>query len=222
MHKKKLLNQSEISFFFQALHKLYPNNTTELERETPWQLLLAVMLSAQTTDKQVNKITNKFFNTVKTPYDTLTYSPEERYELLKGVNYAPTKWRHTYKTAQILIQNQTNNNYNIPNTEKELTQLPGVGEKTAKVVLHVLYDTDDIAVDTHVHRVCNRMRIVDTATPLQTSKVLPTIIPDQYKKIAHHTLIYFWRYHSTARNPKYGGSSYEEFCDYYQQLTIKK
>lgn len=212
---KKLLSPDELDFFFTALQEMYPQNESELNWSTPRQLLVAVVLSAQTTDKQVNKVTSQFFNQIKTPYDTLSYSPENRYQLIKSVNYAPTKAKHLYQTAQLLTTWKAAPDYTIPNTEQELTKLPWVGVKTAKVILFVLYDTDDIAVDTHVHRVCNRMRIVQTNSPLQTSKLLPERIPDKYKKIAHHALIYFGRYRSKARNILPGWKSFEDFKTYY-------
>ena len=90
------------NIFFQTLSKLYPNDRTDLVRSTPWQLLVAVVMSAQTTDKQVNKMTEKFFDSIKTPYDTLQLTEEQRYEYIKWVNYAPTKARNLYKTARIL------------------------------------------------------------------------------------------------------------------------
>jgi endonuclease III len=209
------MNKKNISTFFTTLQQLYPENRTDLIRDTPRQLLVAVVMSAQTTDKQVNKITEKFFDTIKTPYDTLTLTEEQRYEYIRWVNYAPTKAKNLYKTAQLLIQNQIDNHYTIPDSLWELIKLHWVGEKTAKVILHVLYQTNDIAVDTHVHRVCNRIGLVQTKEPLQTSKLLDNAIPDQYKHIAHHTLIFFWRYHCTARKPKCESCPFISFCNYY-------
>ncbi len=209
--------KKNIDIFFTTLEKLYPENRTDLIWETPWQLLVAVVMSAQTTDKQVNKVTGKFFDTIKTPYDTVAVSEEQRYEYIKWVNYAPTKAKNLYKTAQSLTK-ESNNIYTIPDNLSELIKLHGVGEKTAKVILHVLYNTNDIAVDTHVHRVCNRIWLVSTNEPLQTSKFLDNVIPEKYKSIAHHTLIFFWRYHCTARKPKCQDCPFTSFCTYYQTL----
>lgn len=236
------LKQKDI--FFQTLWQLYPENRTDLIRSTPRQLLVAVVMSAQTTDKQVNKVTEKFFDTIKTPYDTLKLTEAQRYEYVKWVNYAPTKAKNLYKTAVILtaqwaviarnapwkkypwgeaIQSKSptrkitnSQKYTIPSTLSELIKLHWVGEKTAKVILHVLYGTNDIAVDTHVHRVSNRIWLVKTKTPLQTSKLLDKAIPDKYKHIAHHTLIFFWRYHCTARKPKCQECPFTKFCNYYK------
>ncbi len=220
------MKRQHIDIFFTTLEQLYPENRTDLVWETPRQLLVAVVMSAQTTDKQVNKVTGKFFDTIKTPYDTLALTEAQRYECIKWVNYAPTKAKNLYKTAQILviarneaihkISQSKEKIYIIPNTLWELIKLYGVWEKTAKVILHVLYHTNDIAVDTHVHRVCNRIWLVQTKEPLQTSKLLDKAIPDIYKSIAHHTLIFFWRYHCTARKPKCETCPFTNFCTYYK------
>lgn len=217
--------KKNIDTFFNTLEELYPENRTDLVWETPRQLLVCVVMSAQTTDKQVNKVTEKFFDTIKTPYDTLAISQEQRYEYIKWVNYAPTKAKNLYKTAVILTKegsNQKQNPYHIPNTLPELIKLHGVGEKTAKVILHVLYNTNDIAVDTHVHRICNRIGLVNTKEPLQTSKLLDKAIPDKYKSIAHHTLIFFWRYRCTARKPKCQDCPFVSFCRYYKKNNHHK
>lgn len=214
-----VMKKQHIDILFTTLEKLYPENRTDLIWNTPRQLLVAVVMSAQTTDKQVNKVTEKFFSIIKTPYDTLKTSEEQRYEYIKWVNYAPTKAKNLYKTAQLLIQNDINHQYTIPNTLWELIKLYWVGEKTAKVILHVLYNTNDIAVDTHVHRVCNRIGLVNTKEPLQTSKLLDKAIPDKYKNIAHHTLIFFGRYHCTARKPKCESCPFTTFCKYYKENT---
>lgn len=212
------MNKKNIDIFFTTLEKLYPENRTDLIWKTPRQLLVAVVMSAQTTDKQVNKVTQKFFNIIQTPYDTLQLTEDQRYEYIKWVNYAPTKAKNLYKTAKLLTQDPKDNNYSIPDNLWELIKLYGVWEKTAKVILHVLYNTNDIAVDTHVHRVCNRIWLVSTKEPLQTSKLLDKAIPDKYKSIAHHTLIFFGRYHCTARKPKCENCPFVTFCKYYKNF----
>lgn len=213
------MKKTDIDYFFTRLQELYPENRTDLVRATPRQLLVAVAMSAQTTDKQVNKVTEKFFWSIKTPYDTLNLTLDERSELIKWVNYAPTKAKNLYKTAQILTEWKSSPDYEIPSTESGLTKLFGVWEKTAKVILHVLYGTNDIAVDTHVHRVANRIGIVETKTPLQTSKIIGHKIPTRYQYIAHHTLIFFGRYHCLARKPKCESCPFTRFCRYYQTIN---
>ena len=211
------MKKKDISLFFETLHVMYPENNTDLIRDTPRQLLVAVVMSAQTTDKQVNRVTEKFFHTIRSPQDTLQISPEEWYEYIKWVNYAPTKAKNLYKTAQLLVQDPHQTTYIIPNNLSELIKLHGVGEKTAKVLLHVLYKTDDIAVDTHVHRVSNRIGLVDTNTPLQTSKIIHSRVPKKYTYMAHHTLIFFGRYHCLARKPKCETCPFTKFCLYYKE-----
>ena len=219
--------QKEKNIFFQTLSGMYPENRTDLIWETPRQLLIAVVMSAQTTDKQVNKVTANFFSTIKTPYDTLRLTQEQRAsQYIVSVNYASSKAKNLYKTAQILVDYENNHpDYTpkwtyIPDTLSELIKLHGVGEKTAKVLLHILYHTDDIAVDTHVHRVSNRIWLVKTQTPLQTSKLIDKAIPDKYKSIAHHTLIFFGRYHCTARKPKCESCPFTSVCQYFKQQHI--
>lgn len=199
----------KIDVVFTELEKRYAGATTELIYETPFQLLVAVVMSAQTTDKQVNRVTEKFFDRVRVPADVCAMTIEQRTACVQGVNYAPTKAKNLYRTAHILRDEYDSA---IPQTQEELMLLYGVGEKTAKVILHVLYDQPVIAVDTHVHRVCNRLGIVKTDEPLQTSRELERIIPDTYKQNAHHGLILFGRYHCTARNPKCGDCPFVNWC----------
>ena len=209
------MNRAEkINFIFQILGKQYKNATTELVYTTDFQLLVAVILSAQTTDKQVNKITAQFFNTIQTPDDLLRIKPQQREKMVSWVNYYKTKAKNIYATANILAQAD---GYIIPSTLEELMKLPWVGEKTAKVILHVLYEQPVIAVDTHVHRVANRLGLVKTALPLQTSKQLEKIVPKHYKTFAHHALIMFGRYHCTARKPQCASCPLISVCVRYKQ-----
>lgn len=160
----------------------------ELDYETPFQLLVAVMLSAQTTDKQVNKITPPFFAKVRESKDLENIDLEEVQEYLKYINYFRNKSRFVKETGRILTEKY---NGEIPKTIEELTTLPGVGIKTAKVVSSVLFGSAHIGVDTHIHRVCNRLGIVTTKTPNETDKVLEEIIPMKLKKTIHHPLVLF-------------------------------
>lgn len=206
------LKKSDFKTIFSYLEQLFPNADTELNYETPFQLLIAVMMSAQTTDKQVNKVTDKLFQIVKTPQDVLKMGHAAFEQAIKSVNLYRGKAKHIYQTSELLAAQKGK----IPKTEAELVKLPGVGEKTAKVVLHVLYKKPVIAVDTHVHRVCNRLGIVKTNTPLQTSKLLETTIPNEYKSIAHHCMILFGRYLCTARKPKCSECQLQKLCPYFR------
>ena len=203
---------------FSYFLELYPNAQTELNFDNGFQLLVAVALSAQATDKQVNKVTSSLFQKVKKPDDILQMGFENFEQSIKSIGLYKSKARNLRKTAQILAQGDGV----IPSTQDELVKLPWVWEKTAKVILHVLYHQPVIAVDTHVHRICNRLGIVKTAQPLQTSKLLETLIPNQYKQIAHHAMILFGRYFCTARNPKCADCKLQEICRYYKDLPKTK
>lgn len=203
---------------FSYFLELYPNAQTELNFDNGFQLLVAVALSAQATDKQVNKVTASLFQKVKKPEDILQMGFENFEQSIKSIGLYKSKAKNLRKTAQILAQGDGV----IPDTQDELVKLPWVWEKTAKVILHVLYHQPVIAVDTHVHRICNRLGIVKTAQPLQTSKLLETLIPNQYKQIAHHAMILFGRYFCTARNPKCADCKLQEICRYYKDLPKTK
>lgn len=207
----KTLQKPHYKIIFNYLQGLFPNAETELNYETPFQLLVAVILSAQTTDKQVNKVTATLFTKIKKPEDILSLGLEKFEQAIRSIGLYKSKAKHIVQTSKLLAEKGGK----IPNTEKELIQLPWVGEKTAKVILHVLYKQPVIAVDTHVHRVCNRLGIVKTNTPLQTSKLLENKIPKEYKAIAHHCIILFGRYYCTARNPKCSECKLQKICPFF-------
>lgn len=231
------MNKKEkIAYIFGTLAKKYHGATTELVYSTPFQLIVAVVMSAQTTDKQVNNVTAHFFDIIKTPKDLLKIPFEKWEKMIAWVNYYKNKARNIYKMAGELVskkylpegpmlspQQQLSQQflkkwwYRIPDTQNVLMQLPWVWEKTAKVMLHVLYKQPVIAVDTHVHRVTNRLWIVKTNEPLQTSKILETIVPDEYKQSAHHSLIMFGRYFCTARNPRCAECPFATICPWYKK-----
>lgn len=212
---------------FPKLLELFPENTTDLERETPFQLLVAVMMSAQTTDIQVNKVTSTLFEKIRWPHDVITMGQPRYNTAISSIGLHNSKSKHIYQTSQILITlhhqwverveaffstDQTTGATHTSPTIKELISLPWVGIKTAKVVLHVLWDAPYIAVDTHVHRVSNRLGFVDTKTPDQTDKILESVILPEYRHAAHHTLIFFGRYHCTARSPKCWSCPLSKIC----------
>jgi endonuclease III len=214
---KKL--QQHIIFDLDVMQKLFGDYPmTELLYDTPFQLLMSVVMSAQTTDKQVNKVTEKFYDRIRNPQDVIAISEEEFYEYIKGVNYAPTKARNLYKTAIILATSQQPlaTSYKIPETLSELIKLPWVGIKTAKVILYVLYNQKYIAVDTHVHRVAHRLWRVKDMSPEKTSDALEKLIPDDYKDRAHHVIIYFGRYLCKSQKPECERCPLQEHCLYYK------
>ena len=253
------MNKQNIHFVFEELSKRYAGSTTELIYNTPFQLLVAVIMSAQTTDKQVNKVTAKFFDTIRWPKDILKLTLEKWESMIAWVNYYKTKAKNIYKMAGMLVasswgitegsrkttsiswdsstslhsvsewraewQNDEKTKwqfvkkrgYRIPDIQDELVKLPWVWEKTAKVILQVLYWHDVIAVDTHVHRVTNRLWIVKTNEPLQTSKILEAKVPKEFRWDAHHGLILFGRYHCVARNPKCETCPFTKICEWYKK-----
>ncbi len=249
------MKKSDIYFVFEELHKRYAGATTELVYKTPFQLLIAVIMSAQTTDKQVNKVTATFFATIQHPKDILALSLEKWESMIQWVNYYKNKAKNIYKLSEMLVDNIIDKNnytnitlnkniwksqivadeklniqqkfikkrwYRIPNTQEDLMELPWVWEKTAKVILQVLYGEAVIAVDTHVHRVTNRIGIVKTNEPLQTSKILEAKVPKEFRMDAHHGLILFWRYHCTARNPQCWECPFIHICKWYKQNKVPK
>jgi endonuclease-3 len=142
-------------------------------------------------------------------------------QAVNSINYYKMKAKHLYETAQLLVAQAPAGTYTIPEEEHELIKLPGVGEKTAKVIQYVLYKKPVIAVDTHVHRVANRLGIVHTKQPLQTSKEIESRIPKKRKLDAHHALILFGRYYCKAVKPKCELCALKSICEFYHQQLHK-
>ena len=219
----------KLSIMFAYLKELFPNPETELHYSTPFQLVVAVMLSAQATDLQVNKVTEVLFQEIKKPEDLLTMG-FAKFELgISSINYYKTKAKHIYETALLLVKSEKLKVKNdgkkkhkdgIPDTLKELMKLPGIGVKTAKLILHVVYDKPYIAVDTHIHRVANRLWLVKTISPEKTSELLEKLIPDEYKDHAHHALVLFGRYYCKAVKPKCEDCKLKKICEYYNTNVI--
>ena len=221
------MTKKDYDEIFAKLLELFPNPDTELNFETPFQLLIAVMLSAQTTDRQVNVVTDKLFLKVKEPNDILNITEEKLAKQVSSVNYYKMKAKHIRESAKELFDLANNKWKKLTKNEKEcldkygyylpeslewLIRLPWVGEKTAKVILYVRYKHDLIAVDTHVHRVANRLWIVKTNEPLETSKEIEKVVPQKWKRIAHHSLILFGRYYCTAKKPKCEKCVLKQWC----------
>lgn len=194
----------------------YGGKKIELNYDTSFQLLCAVILSAQTTDKQVNRITPPFFARVRESIDVVDISIEEIEEHLKYVNFFRNKSRFIKETGTILA---TQYGGVLPNDLKLIQTFPGIGVKTAKVVLSVLYDMPYVWVDTHIHRVMNRLGVVDTKTPEQTDKKLDEIFDTETKRIIHHPIVLFGRYHCIARKPKCSTCPIADNCRYYKNST---
>ena len=207
--------QDKINIVKNTLFKMYPENKTELKYENPYQLLIAVIMSAQTTDKQVNKVNEKFFKVLKTPQDAINMGVEKIKSYIKSIGFYNNKAKNIFETSKILLEKY---NWKIPEDLEDLIKLPWVGIKTAKVVSAILYNKPYLPVDTHVHRVLNRLGIVKTKTPLETDKKAAKILDKDATIKLHHSLIFFGRYHCTARKPKCEICPLKEICEYYKNL----
>lgn len=213
MVSKKIKEKIEI--LKKVTYEMFPEAKTELEYSNPFQLLIAIIMSAQTTDKQVNKVNKIFFETLKTPNDWVKIWEKQIEKYINTVSFFRNKAKNIFKTCQILSEK----NLEDFDTLEKLTELPWVWIKTAKVFLAVLKDESYLAVDTHVHRVLNRVWIVKTKTPLDTNKKSEKIFTTDDLGKLHHCLIMFWRYHCTARKPKCETCDLKNVCDYYKKKT---
>ncbi|ADY35997.1 endonuclease III [Phocaeicola salanitronis DSM 18170] len=195
--RKKELYDRVIAYFEQAM----PVAETELHYEDPFQLLVAVILSAQCTDKRVNMITPALFRDFPTAEAMAATTPDVVYEYIRSVSYPNNKAKHLVGMAQMLVRDYEGQ---VPDTLEELVKLPGVGRKTANVIQSVVFHKAAMAVDTHVFRVSHRIGLVPgtCTTPLATEKHLTRYIPEALIPKAHHWLILHGRYVCTARNPK--------------------
>ena len=191
-----------------------PVAETELHYNNPYGLLVAVILSAQCTDKRVNMITPALFEAFPTPEVMAVSTPEVVYEYIKSVSYPNNKAKHLVGMAKMLVEEFKGI---VPSDIKELQKLPGVGRKTANVIASVVYDKPAMAVDTHVFRVSNRIGLVNnTKTPLETEKQLVKNIPAEILSTAHHWLILHGRYVCLARKPKCEECGIRQWCRFFQ------
>ena len=191
-----------------------PVAETELHYANPYQLLIAVILSAQCTDKRVNQITPALFEAFPTPEVLAASTPEVVFEYIRSVSYPNNKAKHLVGMAQVLMKEFQGV---VPSDVDELQKLPGVGRKTANVIASVVFDKPAMAVDTHVFRVSNRTGLTtNSKTPLQTERELVKQIPEHLIPIAHHWLILHGRYVCLARKPKCESCGLKPWCKYFQ------
>lgn len=194
-----------------------PIAETELDYSNPYELLVAVILSAQCTDKRVNMVTPALFEAYPTPEKMSKASVEDIFEYIRSISYPNSKAKHLAGMAKMLVQDFDSV---IPEDVKELQKLPGVGRKTANVIASVVFNAPALAVDTHVFRVSNRLGLTtNSKTPLETEKQLVANIPDELIPIAHHWLILHGRYICLARKPKCDMCGITELCKSYPKLS---
>jgi endonuclease III len=205
------MKRESIEPFFATLRAANPLPTTELEFTTPFELLTAVLLSAQATDVGVNKATRKLFPVANTPQAFLDLGLEKLEDSIKTIGLYRTKARNLMKTCEILVRQFGGE---VPRTREELESLPGVGRKTANVVLNVAFGEETLAVDTHIFRVSNRTGLAPGKTPEQVEQALMKRVPKEYLADAHHWLILHGRYVCVARTPKCWQCAVIQYCDY--------
>lgn len=188
-----------------------PNPTTELNYSSVFELLIAVILSAQATDVSVNKATDKLYPVANTPEAILALGLRKLKSYIKTIGLYNSKAENVMKTCRILIEQH---NAEVPNSREALEALPGVGRKTANVVLNTAFGEPTMAVDTHIFRFSNRTRFAPGKTVLQVEKKLLKVIPDEFIRDAHHWLILHSRYICTARKPKCSACVIYDLCEY--------
>ena len=211
--KKQERYKAVIDYFLEHV----PVAETELYYENPFQLLVAVILSAQCTDKRVNLTTPGIFKKYPTPQKMAKASFDDLFPLIKSISYPNNKTKHLIGMSQLLLDNF---NGEVPMTIQELVTLPGVGRKTANVITSVIDQQPNMAVDTHVYRVSRRIGLVPqtATTPLAVEKVLIKHIPSELVHKAHHWLILHGRYACLARTPKCDQCGIQSYCKYFQKM----
>ncbi|MFN7160263.1 MAG: endonuclease III [Candidatus Gracilibacteria bacterium] len=210
------MNLKDIEFILDELCKLYPSPKTELEHRNPYELLVATMLSAQCTDKRVNLVTPELFRVCPSTAELAEIDIDDLKYLIKSINFFNNKAVNLKRMAQIL---QQEHNGEVPKSREALEALPGVGRKTANVVLANAFGIPALAVDTHVYRVTNRLGIVHEKEPLKTEQALLKVIPKKWWIDGHHLFILHGRRICIARKPKCEECPVRGKCEYYKKLT---
>ena len=212
------MNKKNLNKIFQILEKETPEPVTELIYKTNFQLLIAVILSAQATDKSVNVATKKLFKVAPDAKSIYKLGENKLKEYIKTIGLYNAKAKNVIATCKTLLEKYDNK---IPKTREVLQSLPGVGRKTANVVLNNAFGQPTIGVDTHVFRVSNRLGIAPGKNVLQVEKKLEEKIPNSFKMHAHHWLIILGRYTCVARRPNCFKCSVIKYCDYKAKVLIK-
>lgn len=205
------MNREKRIEIFRRWRKANPKPTTELNYSSPFELLIAVILSAQATDVGVNKATDKLFAVANTPEAILALGLDRLKRYIKTIGLFNAKAQNIIKTCQILVEKHASV---VPQQREELEALPGVGRKTANVILNTAFGEPTIAVDTHIFRVSNRTGIAPGKTVLEVEKRLLRLVPDEFKLDAHHWLILHGRYVCKARKPDCPRCGIADLCEY--------
>ncbi|MBR7099819.1 MAG: endonuclease III [Clostridia bacterium] len=208
------MKQCETEQILSILENLYPNAKPALKYSTPYELLVAVVLSAQCTDERVNKVTDKLFKEYNTPQAMCTLTQEELEQKIYSCGFYRMKAEHILSASRDILQKF---NGNVPSTLVELQTLAGVGRKTANVVYSVAFGGNAIAVDTHVFRVSNRLGLAHASTPEKTELQLMQALPESVWSKAHHWLIYHGRRVCHSQRPNCPESPLKPFCQYYKE-----
>ena len=205
------MNKQKRSEIFTRLRNENPEPTTELDYSNPFQLLVAVVLSAQSTDVGVNKATKRLFKKVRTPQAMLKLGEDGLKEQIKTIGLYNTKARNIIRTCKLLVEKHAGK---VPEDRESLEALPGVGRKTANVILNTAFGHPTIAVDTHIFRVANRTGMAPGKNVNEVERKLVKFIPDEFRQDAHHWLILHGRYTCIARKPRCGSCIIEDLCEY--------
>jgi endonuclease-3 len=205
------MNPAKRREIFLRLQAANPHPTTELEQSTPFELLVAVILSAQATDKSVNLATRELFPVANTPQKILDLGEAGLREYVQRIGLYQTKSKHIFQMCRILLEQHGGQ---VPQTREALEALPGVGRKTANVILNTAFGQPTIAVDTHIFRISNRIGLAPGKDVVEVEKKLMKFVPDEFKKDAHHWLILHGRYVCVARKPKCRECIIQELCEF--------
>jgi endonuclease-3 len=209
------VNAAKRHEIFARLKALNPHPRTELEYHSPFELLVAVVLSAQATDISVNAATRQLYPVANTPQAMINLGEEKLREFIQRIGLYKTKAKHVIQLCQILV---TQHQSEVPQTREALEALPGVGRKTANVVLNTAFGQPTIAVDTHIFRLANRINLAPGKDVVAVENKLMKCVPDEFKLDAHHWLILHGRYICQARKPKCGECVIESLCEYKNKI----
>jgi endonuclease-3 len=210
------MNPATRRAIFERLARANPSPTTELRYRTPFELLIAVILSAQATDKSVNKATRELFRVANTPQAIIDLGLRGLKRHIKTIGLYNSKAANILKTCRLLIERHHGR---VPHTREALEALPGVGRKTANVILNTAFGQPTIAVDTHIFRVANRTGLAPGRNVREVEANLERFVPERFKKDAHHWLILHGRYVCTARKPRCPDCPIVDLCEYRHKVT---